>query len=80
MIGNGIEIDELMVPRAHQHEILEAAGKSGRSDRIATRAALDVRDDVRDEAEYSILAAGDEVANQIGVASSVLTAARGAGP
>jgi hypothetical protein len=80
MIGDGVEIDELMVPRAHQHEVLEPARKQGRSDRIAARAAFHVRDNVRDEAEDPILPAGDEVANQIAVASAILAAACRAGP
>jgi hypothetical protein len=80
MIGDGIKINELVVPRAHQHEVLEASGKLRRPDRIAARAAFDVSDDVRDEAEYPVLAAGDEVANQIGVTSAVLAASRRAGP
>jgi len=80
MIDDGIEIDELMVPRAHQHEVLKVADKLRRPHRIAARAAFEVSDDVGDEAKNPVMAAGDEVANQIGVASAVLAAARCAGP
>src|SRR4029078_2628669 len=66
--------------RAHQHEILKVAGKEGRPGSVTPRPALDIRNDVRDEAKDSVLATGDKIADQISVASTVLAAARDARP
>lgn len=80
MICDGIEINELMMPRAHQYQILETASKLRRPNRISARTAFNISNDVRDEAEESVLATGYEIANQIGIATAILTTPRRARP
>lgn len=73
MVGDGLDIDQLVVTRAHEHEVAQASRKLGRSDRIAAGTSFDVCNDMRNEAEDAVLAAGDQVADQIRIASPVLT-------
>lgn len=72
MVRDGIGINKLMMPCAHQCEIREVMGKLGRSNGIAMRTAFNVSNDVRNEAKDSILATSDEIANEISVAAVIL--------
>jgi hypothetical protein len=60
---NIIDIDELVMPRAHQHQVLERLRQQWRPLGIAARPVGAVSDNVSDKAESPILAAGDEVAD-----------------
>ena len=80
MIREIIDVYALMVLRTEQHEIAQVLGERGRANRIAARAVGTVCDNVRDEAELPVLAAGDQVADEFLVAPAVFAVPGSLGP
>lgn len=80
MIREIIDVYALMVLRTEQHEIAQVLGERGRANRVAARAVGTVGDNVRDEAELPVLAAGDQVTDEFLVAPAVFAAPGSLGP
>ena len=73
-------IDELVMFGAHQHQVLERPRQLRRAHGVAARVVNTVADNMGDEAEGRVFAPGDQVADLIFIAASVLAASAGASP
>ena len=80
-VGRDVDdIDQLVMTRAHQHQVLERTGQLRRARRIAAWPIDAVSDDMGDEAEGRVLPTRDEVADEILVAAAILASAAGSRP
>lgn len=80
MIRQIIDVHALVVLCAGQHQVVQVSGERWRTNGIAAWPVCTVGHDMRDEAKLSILTAGDQVTDEILVASAILAASPSLGP
>ena len=80
VVVDSIDVDQLVMDVAEQHQIADVVGEQRRTNRVAARSRRRVGDDVRHEAEIFVFGTGDKVPDQGFVASRILTPTRGLRP